>query len=119
MFDDYRFELEFSNRGQEILDGRLLRVVGDIEAVVFEVDLDILNALKPIQGFLDLVRSSHSGDAGGFDEARDSNRDESREVGRGPRRGGIHRVSRTRSETEQKHHSSGDARGTHALKATT
>jgi len=45
--------------------------------------LHILNALKPIQGFFDLVGSTHSSDAGSFDEPRDSNRDELRELWRG------------------------------------
>jgi hypothetical protein len=39
-----------------------LRLVANVEQVVFQISLDRLDTGKPCQGFLDLVRSSQSGE---------------------------------------------------------
>ncbi len=57
------------DRLEELFQVDLCRGVGDVEPIILEIDLDILYSWKPIQGFLDLVRSTHSSDALGLHEA--------------------------------------------------
>ena len=63
-----------ADRCEELSDRDDARVEGDVGAIVGEIDLDLVDSGKPIQGFLDPVGSPVSCDALGRGEAGDSNR---------------------------------------------
>ncbi len=68
-FHDLWFVTKLPDCLEELFQVDPCRAVGDIEAIILEIDFDILHSEKPIQGFLDLVRSTHSSDALGLHEA--------------------------------------------------
>lgn len=80
--------------------------------------MNILNALKPIQGFLDLVRSIHSSNAGGLNEPSDANRDEPGEARSCPFGRPVRHARRARTEDAEKNKRRGDAVCVHAHDAT-
>ncbi len=70
--DHYRIESDLLDGGDEFFRTRQLRIKRHVEAIVFKINLDVLYALKPIQGFFDRVGSTHSCDARGLDKARNA-----------------------------------------------
>jgi hypothetical protein len=70
--DERRLVPQRTDRRRDLLRLDPRRVVAQIEAIRAEVDLDVADPWKPVQGFLDPVGSIRSGDAFGLDESGDA-----------------------------------------------
>lgn len=62
------FKSNLLDLGDQVRCRCQLRIKRHIESIILKVDFDILDTSKPIQGFFDRVGSTHSGNAGRFDE---------------------------------------------------